>query len=88
MSAVWKFTISNHAGTEIKVPIDATALCAKFQGNQLCVWYLLDQDKPTRGRVLEVFGSGWNFDACGMQYVDTVLVHGGAQVWHVFERHV
>lgn len=82
--AVWKFSLQ--AGPQvIMMPKGARVLHVHEQGNQPCVWALVDTEAANDVRGFAVIGTGNNLD----EKITSAIYHGsarcGAFVWHVFE---
>lgn len=82
---IWKYVLS--PGMPVRMPRGATVLHAAGQGDDLCVWALVDPQAPTEERRFDVYGTGHPCpapEALG-RYVGTAHLNDGALVFHVFE---
>ena len=68
--------------THIEMPRGSTVLHVHMQGDDLCLWALVDYDRPTEQRTFAVHGTGREIENAG-SYIGTV--HDQEFVWHVFE---
>jgi hypothetical protein len=68
------------------LPVGARILSVQFQGNQLCLWVLVDLDERlVRRRTILIYGTGNPIDSeIEMQYIDSV--QDVQLVWHIFEQ--
>ncbi len=90
MKTIWKFVLVITDQQEIEMPWDAEILSVQFQGEQLCLWALVEPGlypKPDK-RLFLMFGTGHPIRdellrSC--RFVATVQHHKGQLVWHVFE---
>lgn len=87
VKTVWKFPLRLVDEQEVSLPDGAKILCAQVQGATLCLWALVDPDKPAATRAIRIYGTGRPIpDSDSLVYVDTFQVERGALVFHVFER--
>ena len=84
MKTIFKYSLSVTDTQVLKMPKNADVFSAQFQGNQLCVWGLVDTEAELEDREFRIFGTGQPFEVLGMfRFVDTVQ-QGDYFVWHVF----
>jgi hypothetical protein len=83
---IWKFPLSITDTQSIMLPVGARILSVQFQGNQLCLWVLVDLDERlVRRRTILIYGTGNPIDSeIEMQYIDSV--QDVQLVWHIFEQ--
>ena len=82
---IWKYEI-NIGETKRDIPSNATILSVGLQGNNICVWALVDTGARTSERTFYVYGTGWDIEE-SVEYlscIGTVQDNNGL-VWHVFE---
>jgi len=80
---VWKYALIPGYLTDITMPAGAQVLCAREQGNDICVWALVDADQAATEVVkFAVRPTGQEFDDAG-KYVGTAHLPGPL-VFHVF----
>lgn len=72
--------------TEVELPRGAKILTVDMQGDDLCLWAVVDPMAKTDVRLFRVFGTGHTIETLQMyDYVGTALAMEGALVCHVFE---
>lgn len=70
----------------IEMPAGAQILHVGVQMEQIvCIWALVDENAPMEERSFAVVGTGHPVPE-NTAHVGSVLMHGGAFVWHVFEH--
>jgi hypothetical protein len=86
VSTVWKQDL--HLGAQaIMVPEGAEMLCAREQGDAVCVWYRCDPAAPREPRELAVVMTGAAAPpAEESRYLGSAHLRGGTLIVHVFER--
>jgi hypothetical protein len=86
MNTIHKYVLSS-GRMKIALPIGAKVLTVQRQGEDLCLWAVVDSSQQREMRVFEVFGTGHQMPdgLSKFQYISTVQEMGGALVWHVFE---
>lgn len=82
---IWKFPLEITDLQEISLPHRAEVLCIKAQGNNLCLWALVDPSHAVAPVRVRICGTGHPApsDDSTFEYVDTVIMPNGL-VWHVF----
>lgn len=93
IKTIWKYGLKVADEQTVKLPKGAQILTAQNQGDGLspCLWALVDPEKQsvTEPRIIETFGTGHEIDDAPpvmRSYIGTYQLHGGALVFHVFER--
>ena len=83
---IWKFNLELTGEQEIAMPRDSQILSAQFQGNQLCVWAIVELDNDTVPYRFSIFGTGDPLPpVLGWRtYLCTVQQPGLPLVWHIF----
>jgi len=78
----------NSPETVVEMPGDARILKVASQAGCIFLWALVDPDAPKEPRTFEVYPTGMACvkDPEDLVHIDSVLIHGGALVFHVFER--
>ncbi len=79
---IWKFTL--HPGFAVSMPVGAEVLHAAGQGDEVCIWALVDPTAPKERRRFDVYGTGHPMPADPGRYVGTAHL-SGPLVFHVFE---
>lgn len=90
---VWKSVLTVANTSPVDMPEGARVLKFDSQGNDLCVWYLVDSveaQKPN-ARIIthhfRVYGTGHHIPeevAREWLFMDTVQMYGGKIVFHIF----
>ena len=85
MRQVWKFPINDADFIEVPEGGRVVHVALQEHSKQICVWIEVDPSTTEiRQRRFRVYGTGWDVpdDA---HHVGSILVSGGALVWHVYE---
>jgi hypothetical protein len=85
MKTVFKYTLDLTDDQIVQMPAGSTALHVKEQNGELCIWALVDPDKPTCSRRFFVHGTGHTLHPGALDYIGTAHLHNGGIVLHVFE---
>lgn len=84
---IWKFPIVVADSVQISMPQGARVLSVQEQNRTPCIWALVDPEAPKQTRRFRILGTGHDFpEADAYEYHDTFQMHGGALVFHLFER--
>ncbi len=83
---IWKYHLEITDTQNVMMPEGAEILSAQMQGDSLCLWALVNPDAPKQRREIEVLGTGNPAPDAKRRYISTTQMHGGALVWHIFER--
>jgi len=68
------------------MPVDAKILCTATQGQQVCLWALVDSDqKKMETRRIRIYGTGHPIDEPNLEYIGTYQLMDGRFIGHVFE---
>lgn len=84
---IWKAELEITDSQEIEVPEGAIFLCAREQGDHVCVWFRCNPSADKVKRTIWMRGTG--HDAPEFRdafYLGTAIILGGQLVWHVFEQ--
>lgn len=81
---VWKFVIADPE-TPVQMPRGARVLHVAEQRGDVCVWAEVDPSMPLEPRRFVVAGTGHPLPAYRGPFLGTVLLAGGALVYHVWE---
>lgn len=85
MKTIYKYKLANMADTYAVMPAGAEILHAHEQGDNICVWALIDpRQTETEKRIFKIVGTGHEFAAEGMRYLGTAHFDGQF-VSHIFE---
>jgi hypothetical protein len=83
---VWKYTWPLPAMTAaFDMPAEAEILCAREQGDNLCIWACVVEGRRIERRHFIACMTGHEAPDPQCTYIGTVLLRGGALVLHVFE---
>ncbi len=88
MQTIYKYKCPVDDEVTIQMPSGAKVLCVQVQHGEPCIWALVDRD------VSEYFPRRFAWRGTGHQaeglnnrmYVGTIQLHGGALVFHLFDR--
>ncbi len=81
---IWKFPLQLTDTQKIPMPKDAQILSAQVQDGTLCIWALVDPDRPKEERKIEIHGTGnASVNLLPKTFIGTAQM--GMFVWHVFE---
>ncbi len=85
---IWRFDLPIADAPALAMPVGARLLSAaesRTQRDCIDLWAEVDTDAPPEVRHFRVVGTGNPMpEGCDL-FLDTVVTHGGAFVWHVFE---
>ena len=76
MQTIYKYTIEVTDDQKIEMPKGAQILTVQVQGNEVCLWALVDPDLKKELRHIEVFGTGHNVSDDERTYIGTFQLHG------------
>ncbi len=85
---IWKWVLKVADVQVIDMPKGAQVLAVQTQGVAPCVWALVDEKAPPEPRVFDTYGTGNPMPDYKPTeiYRGSYQLHGGALVFHVFER--
>ena len=85
--AIWKFPLEIVDEQFVDVPGDWIPQYAEKQGVAVCLWAVVEPEKPKSTKSVVIVGTGQPFDSSLLethQYVGSVQQMGGALVWHIY----
>lgn len=90
MKTIWKFPFAITDHQAIDMPEGAKLLSAELQGDQPCLWALVEDDADMVPRLFIVKGTGHPFQFKGHPESPVELSHvstfqQGTLVWHLFD---
>jgi hypothetical protein len=85
MGTIWKFMLRPAAVQTIRMPKGSEVLTAQVQGEELCLWAMVDPDNLMEDRMFLIVGTGHNMPEVFGRYVATVQMENGLLIWHIFE---
>ena len=89
MKAVWKYTLK--PAVTLDIPVGSQILTIREQGEDICLWALVDPQAEKEPRRFLVMGTGHTVPdpdegpALTLTYVGSAHLHGGTLVFHAFE---
>ena len=87
---IWKWTLQVTDTQSLPMPAGAKVLGVQPQGDfplRPQLWALVDEKAPVADRTFATYGTGNPMpDGDPGKYVGTYQMHGGALVFHVFEK--
>jgi hypothetical protein len=84
MKAVWKFAL--HPYKINMMPVGAKPLSVHAQGDDLCMWALVDTEAPLEKRGFVIVGTGHEVHDHTGEFIGTALLANGSLVLHIFEE--
>jgi hypothetical protein len=83
---VWKFVLQVAADYQaVNMPAGAQIVHVDAQGDDLCMWAIVDANAEREERRFTIVGTGHIVPRNGV-HVGSALMRGGSFVWHVFEE--
>jgi len=86
MRVIHKFTIETRS-EQITIPRFAEILSCINQREKICLYALVDKSYPYINRTVYCIGTGQEMKNELVQkvyFVDTVIMHNGDLIWHIF----
>lgn len=83
---IWKFPLAITDEQTVEMPRFANILRVDMQGDQCCLWALVNPDNQKEGRTLQIYGTGHPIPERPGVYRGTFMTRD--LVFHVFERAV
>lgn len=89
MKQIWKYTLA--PVITLEMPIGAQVLSVREQGEDICMWALVNPDAEKEHRKFLAFGIGHNVPerhegpGLNLEYRGSAHLDNGALVFHVFE---
>lgn len=84
---IWKYFFGVTDEAELEIPVSHCILKVGSQGDDICIWALVNPKSSMRKLHAKVFGTGHPIPdevVLRAQYLDTVFTHDNKLVWHVF----
>lgn len=84
---IYKYKLKTAVNQTLNLPIGAEILCVQMQGENMCLWALVDPNADIEERIIEIYGTGHpiNYDmGISRKYISTVQVNQYL-VFHIFE---
>lgn len=88
MKKIYKYPLEVTDTQFIELPLGAEILTAQMQGNQLCLWAMVNSspDAIKKNRCIEIIGTGYPVPTGDLKYISTFQIAGGGLIFHVFEN--
>jgi hypothetical protein len=86
---IHKYPLTITDRQQVLMPPGAQILTAQFQNDQLCLWALVEHERPTEKRAIRIAGTGHLISTETLRYIATVQsIQGPTKglVLHVFEE--
>jgi hypothetical protein len=85
MSKIFKYKLKVTDMQVIALPAMHQILSAQVQRGEICVWARVWEDTPLVSKWFYIFGTGHAIaDGIPMDFIDTVQMHDGSLIFHVF----
>lgn len=81
---IWKFVLKSIEMQELTMPEGAEILSVANQSGNLCLWAMVDPERPNCSRYVEIIGTGNPIQANDRKFIGTAVI--APFVRHVFER--
>lgn len=81
---IWKFKLEP-GEFSIHMPQDAVVIAVQAQGDEPCIWALVNPNAKQQIRDFVTVPTGHPFDVEGLEYLGTFQLQRGALVFHTFE---
>lgn len=83
MKTIWKYKLKPLC--TLDMPVGAEVLSAREQGNDICIWALVDPEALLETRSFGVFGTGHSVPDVPLKFLGTAHLENSALVFHAFE---
>lgn len=85
MQKIYKYPLPICDLHTIALPVGAKILSVGVQAETPCIWALVDVSAKVEPRHFRLYGTGHPFGEQKQTFIGTVLMAGGALVFHLFE---
>lgn len=86
MKSIWKVNLAVADQQLVHLPEGAEVLSVQVQGGVPTVWFKCDTEREPVGRTFFMYGTGHQLPEEPGRFIGTFQLHGGALVFHLFER--
>jgi len=87
MKTIWKYPLKPIESQVVELPGGAKILTAQLQGNQLCLWALVNTLALTESRKIRIYGTEHPIsNQKEHRYISTYQLADGEFIFHVFEE--
>lgn len=84
--SIWKFPVAIVNQQLVEMPLGAKILTTAMQGETPCLWAEVDPEETGKHlRNIHIFGTGQWMPADPSIYIGSLMLHGGALVFHVYD---
>ena len=83
MKTIYKYPLNATGDQFIHIYEGHEILHVGIQNDEICLWALVDVEKPLIKRIIHIFGTGHDCASQLQHYLGTVFQ--GPFVWHLFE---
>lgn len=85
MKIIYKYKLGKVVHQVVELPKDFKPLRVDFQGEQLCLWAIVDPENKKVAYDFYIAGTGWeDSELNNLIYISTVFKDGF--VWHIFYK--
>jgi hypothetical protein len=83
---IWKFPLRGTFHQIVEMPEDAKIISVAEQGELICLWAEVDPNAQCRTkRGIAIYGTGRTIPDDPGTFIGTVMLRGGALVYHIYE---
>lgn len=87
MKTIFKYPLAITDSQAVLMPIGAEFLSVQFQGEDLCLWALVDPNAKKIAQTFWIVGTGHPVPASEyLKFIGTAQQFGGKLVWHIFSE--
>lgn len=87
MITIYKYELQTTDIQTLPLPKGATILSAQVQRGTICLWVKMDTNEGTLvTHIIRVHGTGHPIGSGLLRFIDTVQLHDGALIFHIFEE--
>ena len=86
---IWKYELDTVGDQIVIMPAGAQILSCQIQDDRPCLWVMTEPGLEEKERLIEMISTGSSVRETlyvGRVFIDTIQLHGGSLVFHVFER--
>jgi len=88
MKKIYKYPLEVTDTQFVELPLGAEILTVQMQGNQLCLWAMVNAlpEAVKKNRRIEIIGTGNPMPTGDLKYISTFQMIKGKLIFHVFEN--
>ena len=88
MKKIFKYPLEIIDTQFIELPLGAEILTVQIQGDQLCLWAMVNTlpGAIKKNRRIEIIGTGYPVPVGELKYISTFQIMDGSLIFHVFEN--